>query len=232
MVSVRPGRSTFPRSGLRRDTCSASTYSGIFLQWRRYQAPKSKLARGGDTRGMGRGRSCEVTMFVPVVRSVARVEPRLCRRRCHRRDGESESDQLDGEPLPAFHLNSLSRVFCHISTVRRAWVPVVRSRDSRSVKLLIGQRGSGSASRASPGGLTALLRHLRPASTESYGMDYREPRSASVGNRPKLGFWPFCIAGGRTPPTSASVRVVPPRSSASMRGRARCGRLSPSSSAT
>jgi hypothetical protein len=44
------------------------------------------------------------------------------------------------------HLYSLSRVSCHHSTVRRAGVPVVRSRDSRSVKLLT-QRSSAALSR-------------------------------------------------------------------------------------
>ena len=116
-----------------------------------------------------------------VVRSVARVEPRLRRRRCHRRDGESESDQLDGEPLPAFHLNSLSRVFCHISTVRRAWVPVVRSRDSRSVKLLI-ERGSGSYSRACP--RTTGLRSC--GHVERHGQESRKPKEEHVSpKRPK-----------------------------------------------
>jgi hypothetical protein len=45
-----PERWTFRAQGLRRNTCSASTYSGIFRQWRWYQAPKSKLACGDNTR--------------------------------------------------------------------------------------------------------------------------------------------------------------------------------------
>ena len=90
------------------------------------------VARADDLRSVGAG-----------------VEPCLCRRRCDRRDRESESNQLDGEPLPALHLHSLSRVSCHVSTVRRAGVPVVRSRDTRSVKLVT-ERSSGSSLRACP----------------------------------------------------------------------------------
>jgi hypothetical protein len=52
-----------PHAGLPR--FSLKPYSGTLLQWRRYQAPKSKLACDEETRGMGRGRSFELTIFVP-----------------------------------------------------------------------------------------------------------------------------------------------------------------------
>ena len=99
------------------------------------------VARADDLRPVGAG-----------------VQPCLCRRRCDRRGRESESNHLDGEPLPALHLNSLSRVSWHVSTVRWAGLPVVRSRDTRRVKVLT-ERWSGSPSRPSPRGCAALLRH-------------------------------------------------------------------------
>jgi hypothetical protein len=96
--------------------------------------PSSEVEAGLRRRDAGNG--ARAVIRADDLRSAARVKPCLCRRRCHRRDGEAESDQLDGEPLPALHLNSLSRVSCHVSTVRRAVASVVRSRDSGSVKVL------------------------------------------------------------------------------------------------
>ena len=151
------------------------------------------------------------------LRSVAGVRPGLCRRRCHRRDGESENKQLGGEPLPVLHLNSLSRVSCHVSTVRRAVVSVVRSGDGRSVKLLT-QRSSGSSSRAFPKrNVTALLRLRRTESTAVLRHGLSRARWASgesTASDRKLAADSTAGLGRRTRPRSPPM---PSLSSASAR---------------